>query len=129
MENLIESGTVNCILSEREVVVLYKRATTLVFSELAGTTNIPLLERIVLGTPVLCPGFFSVPEQIGDAGFLFDLFNVEDMAEKIYRIWTDENLRQKFIQKSYKIVKDIKLEKYTKQWGQVIKEAINISEV
>ena len=116
-------------LSEREVVALYKKATALVFPSLIGPTNIPPLEAMVLGTPVLCSDLFSMPEQIGDAGLLFDPFNVEDMAEKIYRIWTDENLRQEFIQKGYKKVKDITLEKYIKQWEQVIEEALNMREV
>lgn len=111
-------------LSEEEVVGLYKKATALVFPSLIGPTNIPILEAMVLGTPVVCSNLFSMPEQVGDAGLLFDPFNVEDMAEKIYKIWTDENLRQELIKKGYERVKDVTLENYAKQWEMVIEEAL-----
>ena len=116
-------------LPEKEVVALYKKSIALVFPSLIGPTNIPILEAMVLGTPVLCSNLFSMPEQIADAGLLFDPFNVEDMAEKIHRIWTDENLRQQFIQKGYKRVKNVTLESYAKQWEQVIEEALNMGKV
>jgi len=51
------------------------------------------------------------------------------MAEKIHTIWTDENLRQEFIQKGYKRVKSVTLESYAKQWEQVIEEALNMGKV
>ena len=111
-------------VSDKEIVALYKKATTLVFPSLFGPTNIPPLEAMVLGTPVLCSNLFSMPEQVGDAGLLFDPFSIEDMAEKIYRIWIDENLRQELIKKGYQRVKDLTLENYAKQWEKIIKEAL-----
>lgn len=111
-------------LPEKEIVALYKKAATLVFPSLIGPTNIPPLEAMVLGTSVVCSNLFSMPEQIGEAGLLFDPFNVEDMAEKIYRIWTDEDLRQNLIRKGYERVKDMTLENYAKQWEKVIDEAL-----
>lgn len=111
-------------VSVKEIVALYKKATTLVFPSLFGPTNIPPLEAMVLGTPVLCSNLFSMPEQIRDAGLLFDPFNIEDMAEKIYRIWTDENLRQELIEKGYQKVKNLTLENYARKWEKIIEEAL-----
>ena len=111
-------------LSEREMVALYKRATVLVFPSLIGPTNIPPLEAMVLGTPVLCSNLFSMPEQIGDAGLLFDPFNVEDIAEKILKIWMNEDLRQELIKNGNKKIKDSTLENFVKQWGKVIEETL-----
>ena len=65
-----------------------------------------------------------MPEQVGDAGLLFDPHNIEDMAEKIYRIWTDEDLRKELIQRGYDRVKNMTLENYAKQWEKVIEEAL-----
>ncbi len=70
-------------VSVKEIVALYKKATTLVFPSLFGPTNIPPLEAMVLGTPILCSNLFSMPEQIGDAGLLFNPFSIEDIAEYI----------------------------------------------
>lgn len=106
-----------------EIVALYKKATALVFPSLFGPTNIPPLEAMVLGTPVVCSNHFSMPEQVGDAGLLFDPFNVEDMAEKIYRVWKDEELRNELVQKGYERTKSLTLEHYAVQWENVIEAA------
>jgi glycosyltransferase involved in cell wall biosynthesis len=111
-------------LPEKNIVAIYKRAATLVFPSLIGPTNIPPLEAMALGTPVVCSNLFSMPEQVGEAGLLFDPFNVEDMAEKIYQIWTDDNLRQTLIRKGYERVRNMTLENYAKQWEKVIGEAL-----
>jgi glycosyltransferase involved in cell wall biosynthesis len=111
-------------LPEKDIVALYKKATALVFPSLIGPTNIPPLEAMVLGTPAVCSNLFLMPEQVGEAGLLFDPFNVEAMAEKIYQIWTDENLRQNLISKGYERVKNMTLENYAKQWENIIDEAL-----
>ena len=113
-------------LPEKELVALYKKSIALVFPSLGGPTNIPILEAMVLGTPVLCSNLFSMPDQVGNAGLLFDPFSVKDMAEKIHRIWTDEDLRQACIQKGYERVKNATLENYAGRWEQVIEEALNM---
>ncbi|MDI6891311.1 MAG: hypothetical protein QMC83_10320 [Thermodesulfovibrionales bacterium] len=66
----------------------------------------------------------ALPEQVGDAGLLFDPNNIEDMAGKIYWIWTEENLRKELIQKGYERVKDMTLENYARQWEKIIEEAL-----
>jgi hypothetical protein len=45
------------------------------------------------------------------------------MAEKIYAVWTDENLRRDLIQKGYKRIKDMTFENYANQWEKVIELA------
>jgi glycosyltransferase involved in cell wall biosynthesis len=67
---------------------------------------------------------FSMTEQIGNAGLLFDPNNIEDMAEKICRVWTDEDLRNELIKKGYERIKDMTLNKYANQWEQVIEELL-----
>jgi glycosyltransferase involved in cell wall biosynthesis len=113
-------------VSDVEIVALYKKAVSLVFPSLFGPTNIPPLEAMVLGTPVVCSNLFSMPEQVGDAGVLFDPNNIEDMAEKIYKIWTDEDLRKRLIQKAYEKVKDMTLGNYAKKWEEIIEEALKL---
>ena len=65
-----------------------------------------------------------MPEQVGDAGLLFDPFSIGNMAEKIYRIWIDENLRQELVKKGYQRVKNLTLENYAKQWEKIIEEGL-----
>jgi len=111
-------------VKEEEVVAFYKRAGALVYPTLIGPTNIPILEAMFLGTPVVCSNLFSMPEQIKDAGLLFNPFDVKDMAEKIYRIFTDDNLRRELVQKGYDRVKNMTIKNYAGQWEDLINHAL-----
>jgi hypothetical protein len=46
------------------------------------------------------------------------------MAEKIYKIWTDEDLRQNLTKKGYERIKDMTLENYAKEWEKIIDEVL-----
>jgi len=107
-----------------DIVGLYKNALALVMPTFFGPTNIPIVEAFFLGVPVVCSNVYAMPEQVGEAWLLFDPNNIDDMAEKIYTAWTDENLRKIFIQKGYERAKDMTLENHAKQWEKVIEAAI-----
>lgn len=115
-------------ISYSEIVILMLNAKGLVFPSFIGP-SLCIWEAFYLRVPVISSNVCTLAEQVGDAGLLFDPNNFEDLAEKIYRIWTDENLRREIIQKGYDRIKDITLEKYTKQWEQVIEEALNMREL
>ena len=112
-------------VTDIEVVALYKKAVALVFPSLFGPTNIPPLEAMVLGTPVVCSNLFSMPDQIGDAGLLFNPFDIKDMALKIHRIWVDENLRNNLRKRGYKKVENLTLANYARQWEKIMEEALS----
>lgn len=107
-----------------EILTLYKVATALVMPSLFEGAGIPVLEAFYLGCPVVSSNVSALPEQVGDAGLLFDPENIEDMAEKIYRIWIDEDLRKELVEKGYERVEDMTLERYAKQWEDVIKKVM-----
>ena len=111
-------------VSEKEVTALYKKSTALVFPSLFGPTDIPCLEAMVLGVPVVCSSLFEIPKQVGNAGLFFNPFEVGEMAENIYKIWIDEKLRQELVQRGYERTKNLTLENYAKKWKKVILEAL-----
>jgi glycosyltransferase involved in cell wall biosynthesis len=108
-------------VSEETLVALYKCSHSLVLPTFAGPTELPLLEAMVLGTPILCSNIFEFPKQVGDAGLLFDPNSIEDLAEKIYAVWVNENLRQELIEKGYERAKTLTLENFGKEWEELIK--------
>lgn len=120
---------VRCLgyLPEEEIVALYKKADALVFASFADYTSIPLVEAMVLGTPIVCSNVFSLPEQVGDAGLLFDPFNLEEMAEAVYRIWTEEDLRRMLIANGRKRAEELSLENFAGRWRGLIQEALERS--
>jgi glycosyltransferase involved in cell wall biosynthesis len=109
-------------VSERDIVALYKLAVALVFPSFADYTNIPVLEAMALGTPVLCSNVFGMPEQVGDAGVLFDPFDVEDMAAAIRRVWESGELRRELVSKGRARAADLSLDAFAARWRDVIVE-------
>ena len=124
-ENMMEQVVHLGYVSEKEIVALYKRSTALVFPSLIGPTGIPFLEAMVLGTPTICSNLFEIPNQIGDAGVLFDPFDINDMADKIYKVWTDEDLRKKMAERGRERTKDLTLENNAKKWEKIMAEALD----
>ena len=112
-------------VSDEEIVALYKKAVALVFPSLIGPTNIPILEAMSLGTPVVCSNLFEMPDQVGDGGLTFDPFSVDDMAEKINSIWSNEGLRAELASKGSEIANLRTPEEYASQWSEVIAEALD----
>ena len=77
-----------------DMVGLYRSATGTVFVSLIGPTNIPPLEAMALGSPLVVSNAYAMPDQVGDAALLIDPKSVDDIAEKMALVWTDENLRR-----------------------------------
>jgi glycosyltransferase involved in cell wall biosynthesis len=109
---------------KKDMLYLYKLATALVMPTLFESVSMPIWEAFFLGVPVVSSNVCALPEQVGEAGVLFDPNNINDMAEKIYTIWTDESLRKELVKKGYERVKDMTLENYAKQWEEVLQAAI-----
>jgi glycosyltransferase involved in cell wall biosynthesis len=81
---------------------------------------------MILGTPLLCSNLFSMPEQVGDAGLLFDPFSPEDIAEKIFTIWTDDDLRRRLVENGYRKGNELTQSNYARQWEHIIGDAMRI---
>ncbi len=73
---------------------LYNLARLMVFPSLFEGFGIPLVEAMACGCPVVCSNVTSIPEVVGNAGLTFDPTSVEDMAEKVWSLWNDEEMRQ-----------------------------------
>lgn len=91
-------------VSNDEMASLYRSAEALVFVSLIGPTNIPPLEAMLLGCPVIVSDRYAMPEQVGDAGILVDPGNAQDIARGILEVWENEALREKMRQRGYKRV-------------------------
>jgi glycosyltransferase involved in cell wall biosynthesis len=77
---------------DEDMAEFYRRARALVMPTFFGPTNIPPLEAFVLGCPVAVSNIYGMPEQAGDAALLFDPNRVEEIADAIHRLWSDDSL-------------------------------------
>ena len=64
--------------------------------------DIPPLEAMNYGCPVVASNSSSIPEVVGDAGLYFDPESMEELGERINQVINDNDLRKKLIEKGYK---------------------------
>lgn len=81
---LEEHITIKGFVSNGNITYLYKHAAGLIMPTYFGPTN-----------------KYAMPEQIGDAGLLFNPDFPEEIAACITKIWNDEGLRQEMIRKGH----------------------------
>jgi glycosyltransferase involved in cell wall biosynthesis len=74
------------LVSEDELVELYRRAAALVFPSLYEGFGQPVLEAMACGCPVACSNVASLPEVVGDAARLFDPRDPEAIADGVREV-------------------------------------------
>jgi glycosyltransferase involved in cell wall biosynthesis len=101
VEHKVKSGGLEDVVQflgfvpESDLPMLYRRAVALVLPTFFGPTNIPPLEAFVAGCPVAASRIYGMPEQLCDAALFFDPLSVDDIADAVRRLWTDDVLRGK----------------------------------
>lgn len=106
----------------KDMAGLYSGAVALVMPTFFGPTNIPVLEAWALGCPVLTSDIRGIREQVGDAAVLVDPLSVEGIAEGIYRLWTDENLRSTLADQGRKRLAIYTPDDHRKQLVEILEE-------
>ena len=71
------------VVSDAELVDLYRRASCVVFPSLYEGFGAPPLEAMACGTPVAASTAGSIPEVCGDAAVLFDPYDPEVIANGV----------------------------------------------
>lgn len=95
-------------VSNDEMVYLYQHARAMVMPTFFGPTNIPPLEGFALNCPVATSRIYGLPEQVGDAALLFNPHSIEEIADSIARLWTDDDLCAELIKRG---------KRKSEQWG------------
>jgi glycosyltransferase involved in cell wall biosynthesis len=80
-------------LPEETLAVMYRLAGVFVFPSLYEGFGLPPLEAMASGTPVVTSNVSSLPEVAGDAAVLVDPYSAEAIADGMYRVLTDNDLR------------------------------------
>ncbi len=79
-------------VTNEQLVYLYRHARALAMPTFAGPTNIPPLEALAVGCPMMLSNNFAMPEQAGDAALYFNPESIEEIADCMERLWTDDEL-------------------------------------
>jgi glycosyltransferase involved in cell wall biosynthesis len=106
-------------LPYNDLPCLYNLARLMVFPSLSEGFGIPLLEAMACGCPIVCSNTTSIPEVMGDAALTFDPESVDDMAQKVWRLWSDDTLRHESIVRELDRVKRF-------SWDRMARETIKV---
>jgi glycosyltransferase involved in cell wall biosynthesis len=86
-------------VSNEEIVELYKNALALIMPTFFGPTNIPPLEAITLGCPVITSKIYASEEQLGDSALFVNPKSVDEISEAMYLVYSNEEFRSQLIQR------------------------------
>jgi len=98
---------------------LYSGADITVYLSSYEGFGLPILEAMASSCPVLSSNRSSLPEVLGDAGVLVNPFNIEEVANRMYELLTNESLRKECISKG-----SVRAKQFS--WGNVARRLIKI---
>lgn len=83
------------------LVSLIRGAKVAMFPSLYEGFGLPVLEAMLLGTPVICSNTSSLPEVAGDAALMVDPYDTQAITEAIRAMDADAALRDHYIALGY----------------------------
>jgi len=98
---------------------LYLGSSLFIFPSFCEGFGIPVLEAMGYGVPVLCSRIPSLSEVVGEAAFLADPANAEEIARGIEKLYKDGDFRKKMIDSGFD-----NLQKF--DWKKCAEETFNI---
>lgn len=107
-------------ISEQEKWRLLKNADCFAFPSFYEGFGIPILEAQQVGCPVLTSNISSMPEVAGEGAILVNPDNIEEIAEAMRKIISDNDFKNNLIEKGYQNVNNFSWQKCAKKTLQVI---------
>jgi glycosyltransferase involved in cell wall biosynthesis len=106
------------------LVSLIKGAKATLFPSLYEGFGLPVLESMLLGTPVISSNTASIPEVAGDAAILVDPYDTRSIADAIHKIDDDSDLREDLIKKGFSQARLFSRSEYMKKISLVYEKFI-----
>ena len=104
--------------------MLYSMARSLVFASLYEGFGLPVLEAMACGCPVIASNSTSIPEVGGDSVLYVDPHSVENIAQTMYRVLTDAELRTSLSHRGLERAKLFSWDKTTQDICQIFEDCL-----
>lgn len=101
------------------LVSLIRGAKVALFPSLYEGFGLPVLEAMLLGTPVICSNTSSLPEVAGDAAFMVDPYDTQTITQAIRTLDSDEAMRSDYIARGRKQAELFSPERYRERLKDV----------
>lgn len=106
-------------LQSQDLPHLYQGATAFIFPSLYEGFGLPPLEAMACSTPVIASNGSAVKEVLDKAAFLVNPTNIEELAQAMRAVVTDESLKNSLTEKGKQL-----LTKYS--WQKTAQETLSI---
>jgi len=110
---------------EEDLPHLYSEAAALVFPSLYEGFGLPPLEAMACGCPIVTSRAASLPEVCGDAARYVDPYDVENIAQGVRDVLTDEVMRRNLIAKGLERAKLFSWERAAEEHLKIFKECLD----
>jgi len=107
-------------ISEKEKSELYKNADLFILPSFYEGFGLPILEAMSYGIPVICSNTSSLPEVAGGAALLINPNNPKEIAEAMNKVFSDDALRKKMIEKGFENIKKFSWKKCARETMEIL---------
>ncbi len=107
---------------EKYMYSLYKNAECVAYVSRTGPTNVPPLEALKVGTPLICSDVYEMKKQIGSKSAIFvNPTKISKIQESIESILASNVLKKRLIHNGKKRIKSLSLESFSKKFNDIVK--------
>lgn len=110
--------------NEELLAKLYMGAELFLFPSLHESFGLPILEAMACGTPVITSNIYSMPEVAGDAAVLVNPYDIDEIAEAILELLSNQQKRGRLIQKGLEKAKQFTWEKSAREHLELYKRVV-----
>jgi glycosyltransferase involved in cell wall biosynthesis len=101
-------------LTDEEILALYQNCSAYLCMSAHEGFCVPLIEAMNFSLPVLAYNCGAVPETLGSGGILFNEKRYPEIAELIFKIYSDRNLRESMTNSGLARVSELTFEVFKK---------------
>jgi glycosyltransferase involved in cell wall biosynthesis len=112
---------------DEDLAPLYQGALALVMPVYYAPTNLPPLEAMVLGCPVIYSDFPSFREQLGDGALYCDLANASSLADHLVNLIENPLVVERLRQAGYKLANELAKCNYGERLAPVLDKYAYVS--
>ena len=107
-------------VDEKDMYSFYKKASLTCFVSFCGPTNIPPLEAMYTGCPLICSDVYGMRDQVKNGGLFINPKSYEDIYKKLLMLLKNKNLQNQIIKNGFKIIQKNKKNNFLKSIDQLI---------
>lgn len=109
-------------IDHQELPKFFNVAKGFIFPSLSESFGLSILEAMGCGCPVITSNISCLPEITGKGAVLVNPYNTEELAEAIYKVLSDDKLRNELREKGLKRVAQFSWEKCAKEHLEIYRE-------